>query len=92
MPLGQSFGCNREAARHHCPSRARHARGNPLTKQSLIEWAAHWVPDNPVGQRKRFVEGLSEELEKWTAPTPEAQPNTSAGCFDDASSLNTFRR
>jgi hypothetical protein len=27
-----------------------------MTKESLLEWAASWVPDSPSGQKSRFVE------------------------------------
>jgi hypothetical protein len=33
-----------------------------LTEDSLIEWAASWVPDEPSGQRVRFAEALRLEL------------------------------
>ena len=43
-----------------------------LTKASLIEWAASWVPDtSPLGvpgQRQRFVNALAAELKDWTPP------------------------
>lgn len=45
-----------------------------LTKASLIEWAASWVPDVPMhsefepGQRARFVKALTEELKDWKEP------------------------
>jgi hypothetical protein len=62
-----------------------------MTKQTIIEWAAHWVPDEPPGQRKRFADALSSELDKWTEPVSTEVPNTSIGCFDPASSLDVFR-
>lgn len=34
-----------------------------LSNESVLEWAASWVPDEPPGQRARFVEGLRRELE-----------------------------
>lgn len=40
-----------------------------LTRDSLIEWAAHWVPDSPPGQRQRFSEALATELHAWTPPS-----------------------
>lgn len=40
-----------------------------LTKQSLIEWAAAWVPGT---ERARFVEGLTQELENWQPPPAQA--------------------
>lgn len=63
-----------------------------MTKESLIEWASHWVPDEPPGQRQRFVDGLAGELKNWTPVTPEPVPpaNTSLGVFDGASSLDVF--
>lgn len=39
-----------------------------LTKESLIEWASSWVPDNPAGQRERFAKGLASELMNWREP------------------------
>lgn len=43
-----------------------------LTKASLIEWAADWVPDkSPLGvpgQRQRFVQALAAELKDWKEP------------------------
>ena len=34
----------------------------PMGRESFIEWAAHWVPDSPPGQRKRFSDALAAEL------------------------------
>ena len=70
-----------------------------LTRESLVEWATHWVPDNPIGQKQRFAEALYKELENWVrvdqvaAGTPPAAAplNTSAGVFDSESSLGRFR-
>jgi hypothetical protein len=42
-----------------------------LTKESLIAWAADWVHDETPGQRARFVEGLTKELENWEPPPPK---------------------
>lgn len=43
-----------------------------LTKESLIEWAASWVPEtSPLGepgQRARFAEALANELKDWRPP------------------------
>lgn len=70
-----------------------------MTRESLIEWAAHWVPDSPPGQRTRFIEALRAELANWTPPpsgsdsaAPSYPVNTSYGCTDDLSSLSTFGR
>lgn len=38
-----------------------------LTDDSLIEWAASWVPDVPAGQRDRFAVALRAELESRIA-------------------------
>ena len=63
-----------------------------MTRESLIEWAAHWVPDAPPGQRKRFADALAVELAAWTPPAAvEAPVNTSNGCMDPESSLDAFR-
>lgn len=35
-----------------------------LTDESIIEWAASWVRDEPEGQRERFAKALREELER----------------------------
>jgi hypothetical protein len=43
-----------------------------LTRESLIAWAANWVPDSPPGQRQRFVDALTAELREWREP--EARP------------------
>lgn len=34
-----------------------------LSRESLIEWAAHWVP---ADTRQRFTEALTSELADWT--------------------------
>lgn len=36
-----------------------------FSTESLIEWAAHWVPDN---NRARFAEALSQELARSFEP------------------------
>jgi len=41
-----------------------------LTRESLIDWAASWVPDSPAGQRKRFADALAAELSGWSPPQP----------------------
>jgi hypothetical protein len=63
-----------------------------LNRESLIEWAAHWVPDSPPGQRQRFTEALAAELKAWTPPAEESSApiNTSLGCLDPESSLDVF--
>lgn len=38
-----------------------------LTRESLIEWATHWVSDVPRGQRQCFAEALAEELRGWSS-------------------------
>jgi hypothetical protein len=42
-----------------------------LTRESLIEWAASWVPETlPDGQpqRERFKAALADELKEWMEP------------------------
>lgn len=39
-----------------------------MTKDSIVEWAASWVPDEPAGQRKRFADALAAELQNWREP------------------------
>jgi hypothetical protein len=56
-----------------------------MTRESLIEWAASWVPDNPPGQRQRFADSLAEALRGWE----EVPPNVAMYLrilrrFDDA--------
>jgi hypothetical protein len=41
-----------------------------VTKESIVEWAAHWVRDEPPGQRARFAEALAMELKDWREPAP----------------------
>jgi hypothetical protein len=43
------------------------------SKQSLIDWAASWVHDQPEGQRARFVEALTGELQDWRPPEPKPE-------------------
>jgi hypothetical protein len=50
-----------------------------LTRESLIEWAAHWVPDSPPGQRKRFTTALAIELQAWAPPALECQHDWAFG-------------
>ncbi len=40
-----------------------------MSDESLVEWAASWVPDDPSGQRARFAEALRSEL-RQRAPKP----------------------
>lgn len=35
-----------------------------LTDESIIEWAASWVRDEPEGERERFAKALREELQR----------------------------
>lgn len=44
-----------------------------LTRESLIDWASHWVPDEPPGQRGRFTEALAEELKEWRPPAAKPE-------------------
>lgn len=37
-------------------------RDRAMTDESLIEWAASWVPDDPPGQRARFADALRTEI------------------------------
>jgi hypothetical protein len=43
-----------------------------MTRESLIEWAASWVPTvSPLGepgQRERFTKALTDELRDWREP------------------------
>lgn len=45
-----------------------------MTRASLIDWASHWVPDDPPGQRARFVAALTQELNAWTPPEADWLP------------------
>lgn len=38
-----------------------------MTPESIVEWAASWVPDDPPGQRERFIDGLRLELDALRA-------------------------
>lgn len=46
-----------------------------MTRESLIEWAASWVPETSPfgepGQRARFIEALTSELKDWREPLPK---------------------
>jgi hypothetical protein len=39
-----------------------------LSDESLVEWASGWVPDEPPGQRARFVQALRNELQDRAHP------------------------
>lgn len=43
-----------------------------MTKESVVEWAASWVPDVPAGQKQRFAEALAAELKNWREPESRA--------------------
>jgi hypothetical protein len=53
-----------------------------MNRESLIEWASHWVsdetlPNEYITQRQRFVAGLTNALKDWQAP-PESPSTPSA--------------
>ena len=43
-----------------------------MTRESLIEWTASWVPEmspyGEAGQRERFAKAIAEELKEWCEP------------------------
>jgi hypothetical protein len=55
-----------------------------FTRASLIEWACTWVRDEPPGQRERFREAFTREIENWSPPTTlERQLNRLQGIPND---------